>query len=359
MEIDYDGIEELIEQFIFRDNGALTIPKRIREVAFTLQIDIRIVSVSSSQYLNFKSSPPNGFYGYATIVRRDYSKLIIPIEQPYQSLFYQRQEMAHTSWFNLYQLLLTRAYFDQLFNTSLQQIGTAIGVELNDVSLACPSKPVWEEIPIREVYVRCAKGTQFVLEISYWKAKPININDCDYDGKSGIVDGDKDDGLPSNALPAKVPNSNNPFAGLPSASTPSELGDFLNSKQTDLDTPNDFSDVVEGGLPPATSTTEGLYAAIVLNAYGNDTGKPFGVFNYVGCASNSELIVTPLSGIQTQNSTECDGQFRFRLTQVTVSNSSYSVPFNIPVGREGVNFSIQFGLLPSDQSVIGSCFVNN
>lgn len=258
-EIEYDGIEEIIEIFTFRNEGSIKIPKVVREVAFTLQIDVEIVSVSTPQYVNFKSSPPNGFYGYATIVRRDYCNLIIPIEQGRQNLYYERQDSAHQMWYQLYLRLLQRQTELFLLNERLVQIGTSTGVELSEASISCPSKPVWQELPISSIFIRCPIGTQFKIEVAYFKAKPIEIGGCSYDGKSGIIDGDKDLGLPERVLPRESPVQTNPFQDLPFPSSQTELGEFANFLPGNLDDRKTLNDI--GGLlnRPATQEQEGYY----------------------------------------------------------------------------------------------------
>lgn len=264
MEVVYDGIEEKIEEYVFRNEAAITIPKRIRERAFTLQIDVKVTSVSASQYLNFKSSPPNGFYGYATLVRRDYAELIVPIQQPRQVLFYERQDMAHNSWYELYLALIEREKNLKLFNTDLNIIAIAVGAEIPETTILCPVKPVWEEIGLREVFIRATTGTQFTLEVSWFQAKPMEIGECAYDGTSGIIDGDKDDGLPENVLPNQSSDPSNPFAGLPPASSALQLGDLLNEKQSGLDERVSLEEVLDPSTDlSATQDTEGFYWEIV------------------------------------------------------------------------------------------------
>jgi len=242
---EYDGIEELIEDFTFRENASIKIPKRIRRRAFTLQVDIEIVSVAKVNYKNFKSNPANGFYGYAVLVQRDYADLIIPLEQPRQRIYYHINDMAHTTWYNLYLFLLwieERKYF---YDDRLNLVDIAVGVTSPDVTIQCPVKPIWQETTLREIYIECDKGTQFKIEISYWQAKPMEIGDCAYDGTSGIVDGDKDDGMPEDgAQPQNAPNPSQPFKDLPPASSNAALGDLANPKGNKLNDSNPDNEAI-------------------------------------------------------------------------------------------------------------------
>jgi len=245
----YDGIEEKIQTFKFRENASLKIPKAIRERAFTLQVDVKIKAFSKLNYLNFKSNPANGFYGYVTLVQRDYADIVIPIQQPLQRIYYHINEMAHNSWYQLYIFLLELEDKKYLYDNRLNKIDIAVGVSSGNVNIECPVKPIWQETTLREIYIECDKGTEFDVEISYWQAKPMEIADCAYDGKSGIIDGDKDKGLPANgAQPVAKSPSSNPFANSPPASTLAQLGDFANNKGSLLDNANPDNGIGNTGL---------------------------------------------------------------------------------------------------------------
>lgn len=355
---EYEGIEEIIEIFTFDDTDTIKLPKAVREVAFSLAVDIEIVSVKQETYKNFKSSPANSFYGYATLTQRDYNDIIIPLEQPRQRIYYHKNEMAHTSWHNLYLFLLEIEDKRYLYDDRLTLIDNELGIDSSPVNIICPVKPIWEETTLREIYIKCEKGTRFKIELSYWQAKPMEVGGCVYDGKSGIIDGDKDNGLPATgSQPQVAPNPNNPFGGLPPKSSPSELGQFLNLKlpfNDDSNTANEIDDI------PATTTTEGYFAELAFLAYGSDSGKPFAVFERIPCSRNSQLLVGQPSAIQTQFGTECNGNFRFKTFLVGITATSYSLPFNIPVGSETFGFNVKFGLLSPNGTInTGVCLVNN
>ena len=248
--VEYEGTEEKIEIYTFRNDCALKIPKRIRQRAFTLQIDIEIVSVLKESYKNFKSNPANSFYGYATLVQRDYTDMIIPIEQPRQRLYFHFNSHAHSSWYELYLYLLYLEDLKYLYDNRLNKIDIAVGVTSGNVTIDCPVKPIWDETTLREIYIECKEGTQFKVEISWWQAKPIEIADCSYNGTSGKTEGDKDDGLPPDGTqPQVTDDSGNPFGGLPSASTQSQLSDLFNNKKNKLDDKNGDNDPIpERGL---------------------------------------------------------------------------------------------------------------
>jgi hypothetical protein len=264
----YDGIEELIEEYVFREEAEIRIPKRIRRRAFTLQIDIEITSVSKTNYRNFKSSPANGFYGYVTLIQRDYADLIIPIEQPRQRIYYHINDMAHNSWYNLYLFLLwveERRFF---YNDRLNLIEIELGVEAPEATFQCPVKPIWQEATLREMFVKCDKGTEFKIEISYWQAKPMEIGECAYDGTSGIVDGDKDGGLPEDgSQPNQADDPNNPFADRPNPSSDESLGDLLLDKLNKNDNENPDN---ESEMPPPSELTKFCNITIIARGDGGN-----------------------------------------------------------------------------------------
>lgn len=232
-------LEEQIESFTFREKGGIKILKKWREVAVICQVDVEIVSVARDQYLNFASTPAGGFYGYATLVMRDFAIPSIKLTQPRQTIYIARNEFALSAW--------------QLFDNQLRVSENFQGIEqlvcFNTGLLggACVSKPCkglpepsFDEFPLRQVFIESHYGTQFNVEYSFFFIKPF-LNNCGdiVSPKSRQTDGDKDNGLPPDGVqPQKAPNPSNPYAGLPSPSPDSREGVIPQSESNDMDNPN-------------------------------------------------------------------------------------------------------------------------
>jgi len=246
MALEWLGYIELVDRFTFRKQNALSIPKAVRERAFSLQVDIEIVSTDGNDYENIKSIPNYGFFGYATLVFRNYAEIQIPIAQPRQRLYYGRVSEAYTNWYQLYLWRAFREYTKGLAEV-LGQIGEAVGLGTPIVPpVPCLGWSGFEELPLREVYIKTREGTQYRLEISRWEAvNRTGDTDCDYDPISNQEDDTssdgtgKDQGLPPLGVqPQRAPNSNFPYAGLEPPSTAGELDEYGNSKDDNLDFPN-------------------------------------------------------------------------------------------------------------------------
>ena len=229
--------EETIKTFTFRESDGVTIPKSVREEAYTLAVDIVIVSTARETYKNYTVTPAEGFYGNATLVMQDMCEIKIPIKMPRQRLYYGRVPEAFAIW----QSLVDWSYFQSYMiaiGESLVSLGTALGASFVP-SVNCCSLPdrSWVELPLREVYFKVPFGTQYKIEVSWYKALQIedgcgNIRNP----KSKMADGDKDNGLPPfGTQPSVAPNPNNPFSGLPPASTDEEQALFRNDKIGGLD----------------------------------------------------------------------------------------------------------------------------
>lgn len=246
MALEWLGYIEFIERFVFRENAALSLPKRVREKAFSMQIDVEIVSTKGDDYLNGKSNPAYGFYGYAVLVLRNMAEIQVPLNQPRQVIYYGRVAEAYVSWYALYLNRVERQW-RKMLNITLGLITGAIGIEEpefpdNDCVQWCG----FEELPLREIYIKTREGIQFRTWISWWE--PIIRNgdtDCDYDGKSGQIDDTtqdgqgRDDGLPPTGVqPQAALDPSNPFRGLEPISTNQELGEYGNPKGDQLNEPN-------------------------------------------------------------------------------------------------------------------------
>jgi hypothetical protein len=276
MALTWHGYFEQIDTFTFREKAALSISKRVRELAYSLQVDIEIVSTDGNDYRNKKSSPEYGFYGYAVLVMRDFAEIEIPIHQPRQTLYFERIESAYTNWYNLYLALGWREGSKGLADV-IGQIGQAVGLgNYTVLPASCPSWSGFEEVRIRELFVKCRYGTQFKIEVSRWE--PVIVTgeiDCNYDGKSQRTDGDKDSGLPPYGVqPQKSNDSANPYSGFPEPSTPQEQSDYFNNGQNSLDNPN----VDNAPIPPYTS--QSCHLAITTN-YGGGNVVVHEYFNII------------------------------------------------------------------------------
>lgn len=251
--IEWLGYFEEVKTLIYREEDGINIPKSVRERAFSLQVDIEIVSTDGNDYLNFKSAPAYGFYGYAVLVFRDHADIQVPINQPRQRLYYGRVSEAYVNWFHLFNERVNRSRLNEIV-VAMGSIWGALGLE--DFPLSAQPCPLWsgfEELPLREVYVKTRKGTQFNLEVSHWYPVIRTGDDdgCSYDGKSQQTDGDKDDGLPENgSQPQRARDRDNPFAGLPSPTSPFDEGEFSNSKIANVDDPNPDNEPDDPEEPP-------------------------------------------------------------------------------------------------------------
>ena len=237
--------EETIRTFTFRDSDGITIPKSVREEAYILAVDIVIVSTAREVYKNYTVTPAEGFYGNATLVMQDMCERKIPVNMPRQRLYYGRVDEAFIHW----QSLIDWSYFQTYMTAigeSLVSLGTALGASVI-LPTNCCSLPdrSWVELPLREVYFKAPFGTQYEIEVSWYKALQI-VDGCGNirNPKSKTTDGSKDSGLPADGVqPNVAPNPNNPFGGLPPASTDAEQGGFGNSKT------NGLNDIPFGNLP--------------------------------------------------------------------------------------------------------------
>lgn len=246
MDIDWLGYAELIDTFTFREKASISIPKRVRERAFSLQVDVEIVSTDGRDYANAKSAPAYGFFGYAVLVFRNYASIQIPIAQPRQCLYYERIEDAYVNWYQFY-LWRNAREFSRAQAYLLGQIGESIGLgEYVVPPSECVQWAGFEEVPLREVYVKCRVGTQFRLEVSRWEARyELTTDGCPSVPKSNQEDDvesdgtGRDDGLPPLGVqPQQSPDSTDPYYGFPPISTNNELGEYGNNKINGIDFPN-------------------------------------------------------------------------------------------------------------------------
>lgn len=280
--------QEEIKTIVFREDDGIMIPKLVREAAFELSIDVIIRSIPRETYKNYSCSPPESFYGYATVVLQDALDLKIPLQFPRQRIYYGRVAEAFAQWNALVNFEYMKAYFAAV-GDSLASLGTALGVTpVFDNTCCSLPEPTWRELPIREAYVNVPDGTQYEIEIS-WLA-PIPFSDsCGtfFEGLSGQVDGDKDDGLPPNGIfPNVATKVNNPYGGLPPATPDSEQGGFSSSKIANLgDADPDSEAIPEEDRTYYLETTWTYYAV----------GVPVTSVIRNVCPAGSKLIVENVS----------------------------------------------------------------
>lgn len=324
--LEFRGYIEEIENFIFREECSIQIPKSIREKAFSYRLDVEITSIAGESYRNFKSIPAHSFYGYAVLVMRDHCEIKIPIEQARQTIYFEKIVEAYVNWYNLCFWLNQREYSAGIANV-LGQIGNSLG--LGTPVITVPPCPVWsgfEEIQLREVYVKCPFGTQFRLESSYWS--PVIQNgdtDCSYDGKSKQNDGDKDDGLPPATAPQLARNPDEPYEGFPPPTSPEGLGDFRNIKDEEsLNSPNpDNEQRPEDAL--ATKDKAGWYMETNINYW--DSAKIVEVVVKTPAPFGSTIDVRDLF---PNNTIQGMGQTLYR-TDVFIVNPSRG--FSVQIGN--------------------------
>jgi hypothetical protein len=228
---------EEIRTFTFRGIDGITIPKEVREQAYTLAVDIIIRSIARETYKNYECMPSESYYGVATIVSQDALELKIPVKFPRQRIYYGRVPEAFEQWNALVNFEYQRAYFLAV-GESLQSLGTALGAGSIPAVFCCSlPAPKWIELPLREVYFHPPIGTQYEIEVSW--IRPVSFSDsCDtfFDGTSQYMDGDKDAGLPPNGIfPNVADDPEDPYAGLPDETPDSEQLGFSNSKSANLD----------------------------------------------------------------------------------------------------------------------------
>jgi hypothetical protein len=109
--------------------------------------------------------------------------------------------------------------------------------------IAEPCKPIPQpsfiEFPLREILINTYFGTQFNVELSYWKINNI-LDNCGniVSPKSNQNDGDKDAGLPPFGVMPQQADSSQPYAGLPPISPFDREGVIELSRLNDLGKPN-------------------------------------------------------------------------------------------------------------------------
>lgn len=298
--------EESIKTFTLRNADGITIPKSVREEAYTLAVDIIIVSVPLEGYKNYSTTPAESFYGNATLVLQDCLEKKIPISMPRQRIYYGRVSEAFVMWHNLVAFDYLRAYFLAL-SEEIVSLGAALGASVSPPSSCCSYPDVsWVELPLREVYFKPPNGTQYKIEVSWWKALQIQ-DGCGRirNPKSKQTDGDKDSGLPPNGVqPHTAGNPLSPFAGLPPVTSDFEQGSFSNSKgESQINNPSLLDNVDSNNIPaPVIPADWGYFIKSTNYVTAPDTNCVPWVYVSFWLVNSS---VTGASGVPTRQDVRC------------------------------------------------------
>lgn len=209
--------QRFVEAFRFRESGQITLPKVSvngsfgSEKCYELAVDVIIESIVTRIYRNYKTLPYSGFYGYATLVKRDCLLEKIPLSFGRNRIFQERITEAYQQWQAIaFYLNTERKYlFDIL--SFITNSGTIT------IPQMCGSPPfpiAFSEIGLKEIYVKTLALSQFRIELSWVEPRPFT-DDCgnEMDGKSqeeSDPDG-KDGGLPPSGSQPKKNDSDSPY----------------------------------------------------------------------------------------------------------------------------------------------------
>lgn len=352
----YGIVEEKIFSFSFRNEGGIRIPKAEREIAYWQSVDVIITSVDFALFENFKCNPPIQFYGYVILVFQDCTSLEIPLKFPRQRVYEFPNWEALRQWNELATFWEHWQYYRRI-ELEIESIKSALEIPSTVQYSDDFGDTKFKESPLSEVFVKVQTNAQFTIEYSQWS--PVSFVDPlgnTRNGKSNQTPSDKDGGLPSEGIQARKNDPSNPFGGNPPPTPPSAESGFFVDR-------NKLTEVSSDNLPenvPATSNTEGYYFEFSSLAYGNDSGRPFAVFERGGCVADSQLVVSNVGGVVSQNADVCQGTFRFRSHTFTVTNTSFSLLLNVPLGSESFGFNVRYGLLPPSLATqLSTCLVGN
>ena len=353
--VDAFKVEETIKEFTFREIGGIKILKEWRELAVICQIDIEIVSVSKENYRNYGSIPAHGFYGYASLVMRDFVSQPIKIQQSRQTIYYARNDSAISNWFTYLQQLRLQENFEGVENLICFNTGL-----LGGACVPRPCRPIpdfaFDEFPLREVMVKTFYGTQFRIEYSFWALAP-ELDNCGdlFRPKSKQIDGDKDTGLPPNGGAPQNGNPNNPYGGLPPADPSNKAGILSLSKLNNQDNSNPDNTPSSNEDIPATPTTAGYYIEYSYSSCSNlfnIVGAIIGTFNTFDPAySDSSINVTSYVLV---GDTPCANQ-DFYLAAFSIQSPTKGITVSRTTKLYGsINGSVKYGLLPTQSTFNGA-----
>ena len=330
-------IEEIIKEFTFREIGGIKILKEWRELAIICQVDIEVVSVSKENYRNYGSIPAHGFYGYVTLVMRDFASQPIPIKQARQTLYYARNDSAISNWFTYLQQVRDQENYKAIenlicFNTGL--LGGAC------VPVPCKNIPeyAFDEFPLREVMVKTFYGTQFKIEYSFWKLHN-ELSACGdiITPKSKQIDGDKDTGLPPNGSSPQNGNPNNPYQNLPPADGTNKAGVLSLDKLNNQDNSNQENNPNKFHI--AVYTQDFVYgcASGLYEIFGLTTNQSFDTSpaitevidnSYNGCGVPSKTISIFANGIRVGGSSGVAASMSVSIHAYPVGNPPVGLFYN-------------------------------
>ena len=243
--------------FSFQSQADIQIPKNRREIAYVQSVDFIARTSSIEAYLNNRADPPISFFGYAVLVFQDCLSLEIPLHQPRQRIWFDRNVDALTLW-------QMQAYIYAL--KSQIQSATAplyTGSEGAYQDLPLPNFG-FLELPLREVHVKTLPFCGFDLE--YTQTQPVPFTDnqsITRTGASGQTDSTKDKGLPTAGISPRITSPSDPYLNQPNNGIPSADNGFLLS-------PPNLSGNNPDNSPPAGY---GYFAHVVVSYYDSGIGK--------------------------------------------------------------------------------------
>lgn len=256
-----NGFNQLSTSFVFREVGGITIPKGVRERAFSLDISVEIVSFLSPYGLNFRSYPAKSFFGYAVLVFYDNTRLAVPIEFGRQNLFQERNDSAYSLW-DSFKSANFLHWVSNLVSNDVGRLAIALGFTVSDRECDAILWKGFPETPLREVYIKFPFGTVFRIHSNWEVAVPFqNVCGSIIFPKSEKVDDPvRDKGLPpSGILPNKPPSSVDPYGDFPLPSSSQALGEWrLPKLPSDLNN-NDGLDVPNSNNAPAIPPPGTIY----------------------------------------------------------------------------------------------------
>lgn len=238
-------LEEKPVDLRFRDECHIKISKMRRKKGYTSSLEIVIDSINYNLYENGKGSPAIQFYGYAVLVLESSLTLEIPIHYPRQNLYEAVQWEAIRQWRGWVEFYI-QYQLHRKNDISLATIMGALEIPYEESEVQIKENE-WIELPLREVHVKCVKGTQFKILHSQWQ--PVSFVDpitgVAIDGESSQSEEPTEEGLPSNGIQPKRNPSDDPFQGNEPVSGFEEIG----LSGFELLSPYNLTDVV-GDTPP-------------------------------------------------------------------------------------------------------------
>lgn len=197
------------DSFICRQQGSYTL-SYFQRSAFVLAIDIEVVSTLGNDYENYKTLPPNSFYGYATLFQGASVRETIKLSYPLQRILYL------VNW-DAFQTQVQFVLHDATLK-ALDQAVTALGGDLGE--LIPPEVPSIPALPITKVKVMGDRSPQFNINV-HWASLPT----ADIFPLPIAQDTqDPTDGENEYPNPKNNPNSN-PYDGNPEPSLPQNGAD--------------------------------------------------------------------------------------------------------------------------------------